>query len=764
MHTKLKQFFAILVVASLIALMIPTSSIAAEGDFTNLLVPAAVKASVGGALQICEDLDADSKRKQARKNIVNQKFPKTLCDQNRKPIQLRGMSTHGLQWFPEIVNKNAFGALANDWGANVIRLAMYVGESGYATNPAVKDKVIEGIEYAIANDMYVIVDWHVHAPGNPNAPVYSGAYDFFDEISSLYPNNPHILYELANEPSSNDGGVPGHGVTNDAAGWLEVKNYAEPIIKMLREKGNKNIVIVGSPNWSQRTDLAADNPIHDKNTMYAVHFYTGSHLPDTYVMNNVKYALENGVAVFATEWGTSEASGNNGPFLDHADAWIDFLNKNNISWVNWSLTNKNETSGAFTPFVLGKSQAASLDPGADQVWSPRELSVSGEYVRARIKGISYQPVDRLAEPFSEIVWDFNDGTTQGFAVNHDSPQKNVTVSNVGQALKITGLSASNGVDSGDIWSNLRISSDGRNQGTDLKGADKITMEVIAKAPATVAVAAIPQSAGANVWWANPVNVKATPDSFILQADGSYKAQLTITDAEAPALKQIAENTGSNDLTNLVLFIGTAEADEVKLDNITFSGTRKIIETPIVHAPLGTAALPSTFDDATRQGWNWSGESGVKNELAIKEANGSQALTWEFAYPEVKPSDNWASAPRLEFWKDSLTRGSNQYLAFDLYLNPQRASEGSISISLAVQPPTLGYWAQITQNYTIDLTALQTATVTSDGLYHFQVRFDLNRAGDKVLVPDTELRNFILIFADNNSDFAGRVYMDNVRFE
>jgi endoglucanase len=178
---------------------------------------------------------------------------------------------------------------------------MYVGEGGYATDPSVKQKVIDGIDLAIANDMYVIVDWHVHAPGNPNAEVYAGAYDFFDEISSLYPNNPHIIYELANEPSSNDGGVPGQGVTNDAAGWQEVKNYAEPIIRMLREKGNKNIVIVGSPNWSQRPDLAADDPINDKNTMYAVHFYTGTHLPDTFVMNNVKYALDNGVAVFATE-------------------------------------------------------------------------------------------------------------------------------------------------------------------------------------------------------------------------------------------------------------------------------------------------------------------------------------------------------------------------------------------------------------------------------------------------------------------------------
>ncbi|MDZ7835056.1 MAG: carbohydrate-binding domain-containing protein [Alkalibacterium sp.] len=139
------------------------------------------------------------------------------------------------------------------------------------------------------------------------------------------------------------------------------------------------------------------------------------------VMSNARYALENDVALFATEWGTSEADGNNGPFLDEADAWLQFLNDNNISWSNWSLTNKNETSGAFTPFELGKTAATDLDPGEDHMWSAEELSKSGEYVRARIKGIPYDPIDRNVEGYSEVIWDFNDGTEQGFVVNPGGP-------------------------------------------------------------------------------------------------------------------------------------------------------------------------------------------------------------------------------------------------------------------------------------------------------------------------------------------------------
>jgi endoglucanase len=756
-NSKFKRFFAIFMVLAMVVSLIPAVVGAAEADYGNLIISSAVKPSEGGALQLIE---------------VNGQ--KTLGDASGTPIQLRGMSTHGLQWFPEIINGNAFAALANDWDSNVIRLAMYVGENGYATNPEViKQRVIDGIDFAIANDMYVIVDWHVHAPGDPNADVYSGALDFFTEISALYPNNPHIIYELANEPSSNSNGGP--GITNDEAGWQAVKSYAEPIIDMLRTNGNENIVIVGSPNWSQRPDLAADNPINDANTMYTVHFYTGTHGPSAVsypegtpssergnVMANARYALEHGAAVFSTEWGTSQASGDGGPYLDEADVWINFLNENNISWVNWSLTNKNETSGAFTPFELGKSDATDLDPGDDQVWSAGELSVSGEYVRARIKGISYEPIDRTREDYSEIVWHFDDGTTQGFGVNADNPVPALSLSNENNTLKLTGLDASNGVSGGDIWSNARIASDAWNPGVDIKGAETITMDVIASEPATVAIAAIPQSSLAEVWWENPTNVTVEADDFVLQDNGTYKALLTVTQVEAPALKSIAESTAGNNLSNLILFVGTAGVNEISLDNITVNGNRaKPVTPPVVHDELGTAALPSDFEDATRQGWGWNAESGVKTALTIEEANGSNALSWEYAYPEVKPSDGWATAPRLELYKSGLVRGDHDFVTFDLYVDPIRATGGAISINLVFQPPAGGYWQQAPETFTIELENLDSAAIV-DGLYHYEVSINIRDIAG--IADDTELRNMILIFADVESDFAGRLYIDNIQFE
>lgn len=752
MYKNIKQkLLAIVIVFAMLLTLLPVTVSAAEPDYSHLVVSAAEKPSTGGALQLLD------------KNGV-----KTLCDQNGDPIQLRGMSTHGLQWFPQILNNNAFAALSRDWGSNVIRLAMYVSEDGYAKAPAViKQRVIDGIDLAISNDMYVIVDWHVLQPGDPNAEVYSGAMDFFTEISQLYPDNPHIIYELCNEPNS---GSP--GVTNDAAGWSKVKSYAQPIIKMLRDSGNRNLVMVGNPNWSQRPDLAADDPIDDDNTIYTVHFYTGTHMPGedssdrSNVMSNVRYALEHGAAVFASEWGTSKASGDGGPFLDKADEWLDFLNENNISWCNWSLTNKNETSGAFIPFEPGKSQETSLDPGDDEVWDIKELSVSGEYARARIKGIPYTPIDRIVrEDFTINIWDFNDGTTQGFDVNGDSPVKDITVSNENNSLKIEGINASKDVSEGNYWANLRLSADGSSARPDILGAQKLTMDVIVTSPSAVSIAAIPQSAGHS--WANPKRaVVVTPGAFELQADNTYKALVTITGEDSPNLEAIANDSSDSIMTNIILFVGTSTtSNAIYLDNIGVSGNRKVVEQPVLHAPLGTAALPSGFEDSTRQGWDWDAASGVKTALTIKEANGSKAISWDVTYPDEKPSDGWASAPRLKLGDINTTRGDGKYLSFDFYLKPVRANYGVISINLAFAPPSLGYWAQVSESCDIPLASLNGMEKTPDGLYRFQARFDLDKLNDgKVIAADTNLRDIIIAMGDAGSDFSGTMYMDNVRFE
>ena len=297
-----------------------------------------------------------------------------LCDAQGTPVQLKGMSTMGLQWFGGVVNDAAFAALAQDWGVDVIRLAMYVGENGYATNPNLKQLVINGVNLAIAQGIYVIIDWHVLTPGNPNDPVYAGADAFFKEMSATFGDAPNVIYEIMNEP-------------NGPVSWSrDLKPYAQRIVSEIRAHDPDNIILIGSGTWSQDVDIAAADPVPGNNLAYTFHFYSGTH--GQALRNKVQTALSMGVAVFCSEWGTSAASGDGGPFIDASEVWLQFLDANKISWVNWSLSNKNETSAALkkqAPLVPTATNAAGLT-----YWPQDQLSASGAYVRAKIRGEAIQ--------------------------------------------------------------------------------------------------------------------------------------------------------------------------------------------------------------------------------------------------------------------------------------------------------------------------------------------------------------------------------------
>src|SRR5688572_1905943 len=108
-----------------------------------------------------------------------------LCDQFNQPLQLRGMSSHGLQWYGwgDCLTTASLDALANDWGADILRISLYVQEGGYATDPAgFTNQVATLIDEVTARDMYALVDWHQLTPGDPNANL-ANATAFFTDIA-----------------------------------------------------------------------------------------------------------------------------------------------------------------------------------------------------------------------------------------------------------------------------------------------------------------------------------------------------------------------------------------------------------------------------------------------------------------------------------------------------------------------------------------------------------------------------------------------------
>ena len=289
-----------------------------------------------------------------------------LVDEAGVKVQLRGMSSHGLQWFGQYMNLDALRWLRDDWGSNVIRAAMYTEEGGYIQNPAVKQRVFDTIDAAIALGMYVIVDWHILNDNDPNLHI-NEAKAFFAEVAQRYPDVPNILYEIANEPNSDPNGMARYNVT-----WQQhVKPYAQQVIAHLREYAPKSVVLVGTPTWSQDVDVAANDPLDTYNVMYTLHFYACTHGQS--LRDKLSYARSKGIGVFVSEFGTTEATGGGQVCLPQAGSWLDFLDDDYISWANWSLSTANESSAALTN---GASSAGG--------WRDSNLTTSGAFVRARM--------------------------------------------------------------------------------------------------------------------------------------------------------------------------------------------------------------------------------------------------------------------------------------------------------------------------------------------------------------------------------------------
>ena len=258
-----------------------------------------------------------------------------LVDAKERPVILRGMSTHGLGWYPRYLNAGAMKTL-KQYGANVIRLAMYTEtSSGYLEEPRNLDFVYIGIENAIAENLYVIVDWHILSDGNPLTHMEE-AIAFFSEISERYGQTPNILYEICNEP-------------NGDTTWEDITAYAAMVIPAIRKNAPEAVVLVGTPNYSSRLRDAMASPLPFSNLLYSCHKYIDVS-PEAEDSQEywLQKAVETGFPIFVTEWGINGSEGEN---MDLANArqFVKFLNENQISWCGWALSNAEEIHGTISP-------------------------------------------------------------------------------------------------------------------------------------------------------------------------------------------------------------------------------------------------------------------------------------------------------------------------------------------------------------------------------------------------------------------------------
>jgi len=265
----------------------------------------------------------------------------TIVDKNGEPYQLRGASTHGFSWFPKYINEGAFHSLRDEWGMNLVRLAVYAREGGYTTGAAEAardDELIQkGVEAATKLGMYVIIDWHV-LNYNPNEDK-EAAKEFFTKYVEMYKDYDNVLFEICNEPT----GTPWYdGSDND------LYSYCKELTGLIREGGSDAIVLCGTNQFSSEIDKVAEKPLSEDgftNVMYNCHFYAASHREAA--QQKLLDALEAGTPVFISEFGICTASGDGRYDAENADKWLGICDENNVSYACWAMSNSQESAAYF---------------------------------------------------------------------------------------------------------------------------------------------------------------------------------------------------------------------------------------------------------------------------------------------------------------------------------------------------------------------------------------------------------------------------------
>ncbi|MBP1225144.1 glycoside hydrolase family 5 protein [Flavobacterium sp. 1355] len=279
-----------------------------------------------------------------------------LTDKNNNPIVLRGMSFGWHSMWPRFYNEKAVSWLKKDFNCNVVRAAMGIelGEKAYIKDSLFSKQKIEAvIKGAIKADIYVIVDWHSH---NVNL---KEAKAFFAEVSKKYSKYPNIIYEVFNEP--------------DYETWPEVKAYAEEVIKVIRHNDPDNIILVGSPHWDQDVNLPASEPIKGfNNIMYTMHFYAATHGKE--LRDRTDEAIKSGLPIFISESAGMEATGDGPLNIKAWEEYIDWMESRKLSWVTWSVSDKDETCS-----VLKKTAKS------EGKWKDEDLKESGIKVREYLR-------------------------------------------------------------------------------------------------------------------------------------------------------------------------------------------------------------------------------------------------------------------------------------------------------------------------------------------------------------------------------------------
>jgi endoglucanase len=286
-----------------------------------------------------------------------------LCNRQGRSVQLRGMSTHGLQYRGNCYTPVSLELLANTWGADILRISVYVQEGGYASRPAYFTALADSlVEQCYQLGIYALVDWHMLHPGDPNANT-ALARQFFAHMAAKHAAKGNVLYEICNEPNNDQ-----HKVT-----WPMLQHYARQVIPVIREKDPASVIIVGTPEFASRPDLVIGQALPYDNLLYTMHFYAADP-GQAERMGYVEKAVQQGIPVFVTEFGTQNGWGDGQNDFATSQAWLQLLDRLKISWCNWNYSDSPLSGAAW--------QTGTCPEGP---WTDDRLKEAGRWIKAQLQ-------------------------------------------------------------------------------------------------------------------------------------------------------------------------------------------------------------------------------------------------------------------------------------------------------------------------------------------------------------------------------------------
>lgn len=284
-----------------------------------------------------------------------------IVDEHDQPVQLRGVSFAWSQWWGEYWTAGDVDWLVDDFKVQLVRASMGVekAQGGYLTDAATaareKAKVVTVVDEALARGIYVLIDWHEEKATDH----VDQSKAFFQEMATKYGQHPNVIYELYNEPTDRT--------------WSQIKTYAVAVTDAIRAIDPDNLIIVGTPSWSQEVDKPAADPMTQSNIAYTLHFYADTHKQS--LRSTAQAALNKGIALFVTEWGGMNAQCEGQLNATETDAWIKFMDDNMVSSAAWAIADQDGQ----TCSMLFPSQSTSGH------WPVSSLSEWGQQIRTMLR-------------------------------------------------------------------------------------------------------------------------------------------------------------------------------------------------------------------------------------------------------------------------------------------------------------------------------------------------------------------------------------------